>query len=109
MDSKGRFATILIALTLFGCKEPLQTSAASAGVSASSGSSGGGATSGGDTRTENIVDTTMDNKVAFYATIREMEVSGDSAPGRHGHLRILCEFGVSSDQRRRPELRRDYA
>lgn len=69
MDSKGRFATILIALTLFGCKEPLQTSAASAGVSASGGSSGGGATSGGDTRTENIVDTTMDNKVAFYATI----------------------------------------
>ena len=73
MTSTGRLLTILIALTIFGCKGPLQTSAASAGDgangAASSGSSGDGATSGGGTRTANIVDPTMDNETAFYVTI----------------------------------------
>jgi hypothetical protein len=86
MDFKRRFATILIALTFFGCKGPLQTSAASAGVSASSSSSGDNATSGGGTRVENIVDTTMDNKTAFYVTI----------PAKWKFQGILLQGGVAT-------------
>jgi len=72
-NSIGRLATILIALSLLGCKGSLSTAAASAGADGGSGGSSDGAAtatlSGGGTRVENIVDTTMDNKVAFYATI----------------------------------------
>ena len=77
MGTKGRLATILIALTFFGCKGPLQTSSASAAEGANGGASSGSAadgassasSSGSGTRTENIVDPTMDNKTAFYVTI----------------------------------------
>jgi len=40
MTAKGRFATILIALTVFGCKGALQTSAAKAAEGLSSASAG---------------------------------------------------------------------
>jgi hypothetical protein len=65
MTTKGRLATILIALTFFGCKGPLQTSAASAGEGASGvapgdGASGQSSTVGG-TRIEYITDPTMNN------------------------------------------------
>ena len=90
MTTKGRLATILIALTFFGCKGPLQTSAASAGEGAnggaSSGSSGEGATSDGGTRTANIVDPTMDNKTAFYVTI----------PAKWKFQGILLQGGVDA-------------
>ena len=73
MTAKGRFATILIALTVFGCKGPLQTSAASAAEGLSGGSSGDGASgapsSGGGTRVEYITDPTMDNMNAISVTI----------------------------------------
>ena len=69
MTSKAKIATLTLAFALFGCKGTVQTSAASAGDSTGSGSSGESATSGGGTRTENIVDPTMDNKTAFYITI----------------------------------------
>jgi len=70
-SSRGKLATILIALSLLGCKGPMPTAAASGGTDGA-GSGDGAATaslSGGGTRVENIVDTTMDNKIAFYATI----------------------------------------
>src|ERR1017187_2094754 len=64
MTAKGRFATILIALALFGCKGPLQTSAASAGE-------GGGAitASTGGTQTEYITDPSLNGMNAFSVTI----------------------------------------
>lgn len=70
MGTKGKLATILIALTLFGCKGMQTTSEASTGNGAS-GAAGDGAatTSSGGTRVENIIDTTMDNKVAYSVTI----------------------------------------
>jgi hypothetical protein len=72
MGTKGRLATILIAITFFGCKGPVQTSAASSGDGGSGGSSGGGilaAAFGGGTRSENVMDTTMNNMVAFSVTV----------------------------------------
>jgi len=73
MTSKGRLLTILIALTIFGCKGPMQTSAASSGGGASGGSSGDGASSasssgatfGGGTRVEYIKDETLNNMDAI--------------------------------------------
>lgn len=73
MNTEGRLATILIALVLFGCKGPMQTSAASAGGGAnggaSSGSSGDGAgsasSSSGSTRVEYIKDPTLNNMDAI--------------------------------------------
>jgi len=64
MTAKGRFATILIALTVFGCKGPLQTSAAST-------SEGGGAStaSAGGTQKEYITDPSMDGMKAIEVTI----------------------------------------
>jgi hypothetical protein len=63
MGTKGRLATILIALTIFGCKGPVQTSAASAGDNASGGSSGDGAAAassfGGGTRVDYINDPSL--------------------------------------------------
>jgi hypothetical protein len=64
MNANARVTTILLAITVFGCKGPLQTSAAS--VAAGSGS-GDAAPSG--TRVETIVDPTMNNEPAFYATV----------------------------------------
>ena len=64
MTAKGRFATILIALMLFGCKGLLQTSAASAGE-------GGGAStaSTGGTQKEYITDPLLNDMNAFSVTI----------------------------------------
>ena len=64
MTAHGRFATMLIALTLFGCKGPLATSAASAGE-------GGGAStaSTGGTHKEFVTDPTLNNMNAFDVTI----------------------------------------
>jgi len=64
MSTKSRLAMILVALTIFGCKGPLQTSAASA-EGASGASSGEGSSSGGGIRTENVPDPTMDNITAY--------------------------------------------
>ena len=71
MTAKGRFATILIALTLFGCKGPLNTSAASAGGNANGASSGYGASSAtsGGARLEYVTDPTLNNMNAFDVTI----------------------------------------
>jgi hypothetical protein len=63
---------MLVAFALLGCKGVQPTSAASGGSAAASGGAGDGAatsSSSGATRVENVVDTTMDNKVAFYVTI----------------------------------------
>ena len=64
MTAKGRFATILIALTLFGCKGSLETSAASAGE-------GGGAStaSAGGTQMQYITDPSLNGMNAFSVTI----------------------------------------
>src|ERR1700683_1778435 len=86
MAFKGRFTTVLIELTLFGCQASLQTFSANAGESASSSSSGDGAPSGGGTRVENIVDTTLDNKTAFYVTI----------PAKWKFQGILLQGGVAT-------------
>jgi hypothetical protein len=73
MHAKGRFATILIALTVFGCKGPLQTSAASAAEGLSGASAGDGATttsaSGGSPQKEYVTDPTLNNMNAFDVTI----------------------------------------
>jgi len=64
-DTKGRLATILLALTFFGCKGTQQTSA-------SGNEAGGGvATSffGGGTQTENVIDPGLNNMVAYSVTI----------------------------------------
>jgi hypothetical protein len=66
MNTKGKLVPILIALTLFGCKGPVQTSAATTG----DGSDGAAATaSSGGTQVEKIVDTTLNNMVALHVTI----------------------------------------
>jgi len=72
MSTKGRLATILIALAFFGCKGPLQTSAASMGDGGNGGPSAEGASmasSSGGTHVENIPDTTMNNETAVSVTI----------------------------------------
>ncbi|HEY1902993.1 MAG TPA: hypothetical protein VGG56_11200 [Terracidiphilus sp.] len=65
MNTKGRLATILIALAFFGCKGPLQTSAASMG----DGVSGEPAGSGGGNRVAQITDPALGNMAAFGVTI----------------------------------------
>lgn len=69
--TRGRLTTILIALTLLGCRGTTATSAASTGDGAGGTSAAGGmmASLGSGTRVENIVDTTMDGKTAFYVTV----------------------------------------
>lgn len=62
MSAKGRLATILIALTIFGCKGPLQTSAASSGEGGTTASSGG-------TQKEYITDPSLNGMNAFSVTI----------------------------------------
>src|ERR1017187_1701579 len=73
MTTQGRLAAILTALTFFGCKGPLQASAASAVDGAGSASSGEGATtasgSGGAPRKEYVTDPTLNNMNAFDVTI----------------------------------------
>jgi hypothetical protein len=73
MATKGRLATILIALALFGCKGPLQTSAANAAEGLSGASAGNGATtasaSGGSPHKEYVTDPTLNNMNAFDVTI----------------------------------------
>ena len=73
MRTKGRLATILIALALFGCKGPLQTSAANAAEGSSGASAGDGATtasaSGGSPHKEYVTDPTLNNMNAYDVTI----------------------------------------
>ncbi|MGC1783680.1 MAG: hypothetical protein WA708_14250 [Acidobacteriaceae bacterium] len=73
MTLKSRFATIMILFTFFGCKESVQTSAASAVDGASSSSAGGGAKSAsasdGGTRMVPITDPTLNNMTAFEVTV----------------------------------------
>lgn len=54
---------------LLGCKGVQPTSAASSGESGAAGDGAATTSSSGAARVENVVDTTMDNKVAFYVTI----------------------------------------
>jgi hypothetical protein len=68
MNTKGRLATILIALALFGCKGPVQTSAASAGEGANGGASSASSSSGG-TRVEVVKDDTLNNMDAVEVRI----------------------------------------
>ena len=67
MNTRGKLATILTALTLFGCKGPMTTSAATTGDGGSSG--GAAAVSSGGTRTETVPDTTLNNMAAFSVTV----------------------------------------
>jgi hypothetical protein len=60
---------ILIVLTVFGCKGPVQTSAASASEGAVGGSNGDGGGNGGGTRTENVPDPTMNNITAYSVKV----------------------------------------
>jgi hypothetical protein len=70
MNTYGRLAAILIALTLFGCKGPLQASSASAAAGGSvAGEGAGAAAPSSGTRVEGIPDTTLDNKIAFNVII----------------------------------------
>ena len=69
MSTRGRLATILIALTLFGCKGPMTTSAATTGDGGSSGDGVAAAVSSGGTRTEAVPDTTLNNMAAFSVTV----------------------------------------
>ena len=73
MAISGKVTLMLVALVLLGCKGVQPTSAASGTDGANGGSSGDGASgpssSVGGTRTENIVDPTMDNQTAFSVTI----------------------------------------
>ena len=89
MKTKTTLAMVLIAITVFGCKGPTSTSAAT--TADGGGTSGDGAmtasTSGGS-RVENIVDPTMDNKVAYYVTI----------PANWKFKGILLQGGVATCQ-----------
>ena len=77
MSTKARLAPILIALTFFGCKGPVQTSAASEGDGGSAAPSGEGVSSasasgsgfGGGTQVQHIPDPSMNNMNAFAITI----------------------------------------
>ena len=110
MTAKGRFATILIVLTVFGCKGPLQTSAASAAEGLSGSSSGDGAngapSSGGGTRVEYITDPTMDNMNAISVTIPAnwhfqgvLMQSGDCGSGTFAVFRAKSPDGQSMVER----------
>jgi hypothetical protein len=62
MTTNGRLATFLVALTFLGCKEPLQTSAASAG-------DGGSIAAATGTHKEYITDPSLNNMNASEVTI----------------------------------------
>ena len=64
MTANGRFATILIALTFFGCKGPIETSDAGVG-----GGGGASTASTGGTHKEYVTDPTLNNMNAFDVTI----------------------------------------
>jgi hypothetical protein len=89
MVTKGRLATILIALSILGCKGTSATSAASVGDGSDSAANGTATASvSGGTRAEDIVDPTMDNKVAYYVTI----------PANWKFKGILLQGGVATCQ-----------
>jgi hypothetical protein len=77
---------LLLVLAMLGCKGAQPTSAASG--AADLGVAVSGAASTGGTRTENIVDPTMDNKVAYYVTI----------PANWKFKGILLQGGVATCQ-----------
>jgi hypothetical protein len=101
MSTKGRLATILIALTFVGCKGPSQTSAASAGE-------GGGATaaSTGGTQKEYISDPSLSDMNAFSVTIPAkwhfkgvLYQGGNCASVPFGVFRATSPDGLSSVER----------
>jgi hypothetical protein len=71
MTTKDRVATILIALAIFGCKGPMQTSAASSGEGVNGAASADGASTGasGGAHKEYITDPSMDDMNAIGVTI----------------------------------------
>jgi len=73
MCNRGRLITFLMVLALFGCRGPVQTSAASTGDGSNGSAAGDGAaaaaSSGSGTRVGKIVDTTLNNMVALNVTI----------------------------------------
>ena len=71
MTTRIRLATILMALAFFGCKEPIQSSAASAGEGVNGALSGEGASTSapGGTHKEYITDPSMNDMNAFSVTI----------------------------------------
>ena len=64
MTTMGSLATVLVALTLFGCKGTVQTSAAASAVEGADGAS-----SAGGTRIEYLKDPTLNNMNAVPVTI----------------------------------------
>jgi hypothetical protein len=86
MASRERTPALLLVLAMLGCKGAQPTSAASG--AADLGVAVSGAASTGGTRTENIVDPTMDNKVAYYVTI----------PANWKFKGILLQGGVATCQ-----------
>ena len=113
MTSRGRLVTILIALTIFGCKGPVQTSAASAGEGASGvapgeGASGPSSTVGG-TRVEYITDPSLNNMNAFATTILAkwnfhgvLYEGGNCVPNPYGVFRASSPDGRSFVERMPP-------
>jgi hypothetical protein len=109
MGTRGRIATIVIALALFGCKGPVQSSAASAGDGGNAGSLGdggnGGAPIAGGTRVEYIADPTL-NMNAFGITIPAnwhfqgiLMQSGDCTGGPFAVFRANSPDGQSKVER----------
>jgi len=101
MKTKGRLATILLALTFFGCKGPVQTSSASAGDGASSSAS-----SSGGTQVQYITDPTLNNMNAFAVTIPAkwhfngvLYQGGNCASVPFGVFRASSPDGLSSVER----------
>jgi len=90
MTIKGKLATILIALTFFGCKGTQQSSAASAGEGVGTASSGG-------TRVEYITDPSMDNMQAGTVTIpAKWHFQGALLPGSACDITPFFVFRASS-------------
>jgi hypothetical protein len=73
MDTKGKLMTVIIALTILGCKGTITSSAAGTvggeGTAADGTATSASTTGTTGTRVETIPDTTMDNKTAFYVTV----------------------------------------
>lgn len=69
MNSNAKLATVLFAVAALGCRGTAITAVGGGDGADSMPASAATATPGGAARVENIVDTTMDNKIAEYVTI----------------------------------------
>ena len=101
MTANGRFATILIALTFFGCKGPIETSDAGVG-----GGGGASTASTGGTHKEYITDPSLNGMNAFSVTIPEkwhfkgvLYQGGNCASVPFGVFRATSPDGLSSVER----------